>query len=90
MEEQEKTTARGDSDTVILAQMKHRSDSDSTTFTRRILSSAAPLGFLLLCITACMGFIFGILLSTDFMMLAGMAFTCYFTKTVKGTAYTGK
>lgn len=43
-----------------------------------IFKSASKVVFLLLTITACGGFIVGILEAKDFMMLASMAFGFYF------------
>ena len=45
-----------------------------------IISSASKLVFLLLAVTACAGFFLKILEPKDFMLLAGMAFTFYFSK----------
>ncbi len=56
-----------------------------------ILRSASKIVFLLLAVSACVGFFYGILESKDFMVLAGMAFTFYFSN--KGEAsqpYAGK
>lgn len=44
-----------------------------------ILSSAAKIVFLLIAITACLGFFFGKLTADDFMKLALMAFAFYFS-----------
>lgn len=44
-----------------------------------ILSSASKIVFILLAITACAGFFLGKLEPKDFMVLAGMAFTFYFS-----------
>ena len=44
-----------------------------------ILSSASKIVFILLAVTACLGFFLGKLESKDFMVLAGMAFTFYFS-----------
>ena len=46
----------------------------------KILGSASKIVFILLTITACIGFYFGILESKDFMLLAISAFSYYFTK----------
>ncbi|KKT20019.1 MAG: hypothetical protein UW07_C0044G0011 [Candidatus Nomurabacteria bacterium GW2011_GWF2_43_8] len=46
---------------------------------KNILSSASKLVFLLLTVTACMGFFIGLLEAKDFMVLAGMTFTFYFS-----------
>lgn len=56
-----------------------------------VLKSASKIVFLLLAASACIGFFYGILESKDFMVLAGMAFTFYFSH--KGDAsqpYAGK
>jgi len=56
-----------------------------------IIKSASKIVFILLAITVCVGFIFGKLESKDFMVIAGMAFTFYFSN--KGDAklpYAGK
>jgi len=50
----------------------------------KILSSASKLVFLLLAVTACVGFFVGKLDPKDFMVLAGMAFSFYFAN--KGDA----
>jgi hypothetical protein len=44
-----------------------------------ILKSASKLVFILLAVTACIGFFLGKLESKDFMVLVGMAFTFYFS-----------
>jgi len=44
-----------------------------------ILSSASKIVFILLAVSACAGFFLGKLESKDFMVLAGMAFTFYFS-----------
>lgn len=44
-----------------------------------IISSASKIVFILLAMSACAGFFLGILESKDFMVLAGMAFTFYFS-----------
>ncbi len=49
-----------------------------------IISSASKIVFVLLAITACVGFFLRILETKDFMVLAGMAFTFYFSN--KGEA----
>jgi putative solute:sodium symporter small subunit len=49
-----------------------------------ILKSASKIVFILLALTACVGFFLGKLESKDFMVLAGMAFTFYFSN--KGSA----
>ncbi len=58
-----------------------------------ILSSASKIVFILLAVSACAGFFLGKLEAKDFMVLAGMAFTFYFSN--KGEAsgklpYAGK
>ena len=45
-----------------------------------LLNSASKLVFLMLTLTACAGFFLGKLEPKDFMLLAGMAFTFYFSK----------
>lgn len=45
-----------------------------------ILKSASKIVFILLALTACAGFFLGKLESKDFMVLAGMAFTFYFSQ----------
>lgn len=52
--------------------------------TQNILGSASKLVFLMLALSACIGFFIGILESKDFMLLAGMAFAFYFAN--KGDA----
>lgn len=49
-----------------------------------IFESASKIVFILLAITACIGFMIGRLEATDFMMLASMAFVFYFAN--KGSA----
>ena len=44
-----------------------------------ILKSASKFVFVLLAVTACLAFFFGKLESTDFMVLASMAFAFYFS-----------
>jgi putative solute:sodium symporter small subunit len=44
----------------------------------KILQSASKLVFVLLALSACVGFFVGRLESKDFMLLAGMAFSFYF------------
>jgi len=44
-----------------------------------IVGSAAKIVFLMLALTACFAFITGRLASNDFMVLAGAAFTFYFS-----------
>jgi hypothetical protein len=51
-----------------------------------ILTSASKLVFILLALTACVGFFLGKLESKDFMVLAMSAFTFYFSN--KGTGDT--
>lgn len=56
-----------------------------------ILKSASKLVFLLLALTACVGFFLGKLESTDFMVLASMAFGFYFSfKGDNSQPYAGK
>ena len=57
----------------------------------KLLGSASKLVFLLIAITACLGFGLGILESKDFMVLAGMAFGFYFSfKGDNSEPYAGK
>ena len=44
-----------------------------------ILKSASKTVFILLALTACIGFLIGVLESKDFMVLSGMAFGFYFS-----------
>jgi len=44
-----------------------------------ILSSASKIVFILLAFSASLGFFFGLLDPKDFMLLAGMAFSFYFS-----------
>lgn len=53
-----------------------------------ILRSASKIVFLLLALTACLGFFFGKLEAKDFMLLASMAFAFYFA--VKPTDNNGE
>lgn len=56
-----------------------------------IFKSASKVVFLLIAITVCGGFIVGILESKEFMVLASMAFTFYFTnKGDNSNKYLGK
>ena len=55
-------------------------------FLNLIFSSITKLVFLLLAITACAGFLTGILDGKDFMMLLGMAFSFYFGIKSGGTS----
>lgn len=43
-----------------------------------ILKSASKIVFIMLAISACIGFFMGILEAKDFMVLTGMAFSFYF------------
>lgn len=52
---------------------------------KNIFSSASKIVFILLALTACVGFFTGRLESKDFMLLAAMAFAFYFTKPVGTT-----
>lgn len=57
----------------------------------KLINSAAKLVFLLLTITACVGFFLGKLESKDFMLLAGMAYGFYFANKGDSTQqYLGK
>ncbi len=56
-----------------------------------IFASASKIVFLMLALTACIGFWFGKLEAKDFMVLAGMAFTFYFaSKGEAGQPFAGK
>lgn len=44
----------------------------------KILSSASKIVFILLALTACVGFFIKLLEAKDFMVLSGMAFSFYF------------
>lgn len=56
-----------------------------------ILKSASKIVFILLALTACIGFFWGKLDPKDFMVLAGMAFTFYFSnKGNPAEPYAGK
>lgn len=44
----------------------------------KILTSASKIVFIMLALTACVGFFMRLLESKDFMVLAGMAFSFYF------------
>ncbi len=46
----------------------------------KIFKSASKIVFMLLATTACVGFFLGKLEGQDFMLLAGMTFTYYYTK----------
>jgi putative solute:sodium symporter small subunit len=46
---------------------------------QKIISSASKIVFILIAITASVGFFIGILDPKDFMVLAGMAFSFYFS-----------
>lgn len=46
---------------------------------KQIFTSASKVVFLLLTITSSLGFFFGLLSEANFMLLAGSAFTFYFT-----------
>lgn len=60
-------------------------------FMNNIFESASKIVFILLAVTACVGFFIGILESKDFMLLAGMAFAFYFANKGDTTqAYAGK
>lgn len=45
---------------------------------KQLFSSAAKIVFILLAVTACVGFFLGKLEAKDFMLLASMAFAFYF------------
>ena len=56
-----------------------------------ILESASKIVFILLAVSACIGFFLGKLEAQDFMMLAGMAFAFYFSNKGEVTApFAGK
>lgn len=56
-----------------------------------IFKSASKIVFLMLALTACVGFFFGKLEAKDFMVLSGMAFGFYFAnKGESGQPYAGK
>jgi hypothetical protein len=58
---------------------------------KQIFTSASKIVFLLLALTACVGFFIGKLEAQDFMLLAGMAFAFYFSnKGDNNQAYLGK
>ena len=60
---------------------------------KNLLTSASKIVFILLALTACAGFFLGKLESKDFMVLAGMAFTFYFSNKGSGNPtepYLGK
>ncbi|GIW70351.1 MAG: hypothetical protein KatS3mg101_1098 [Patescibacteria group bacterium] len=44
----------------------------------KILTSASKIVFIMLALTACIGFFMKLLEAKDFMVLAGMAFSFYF------------
>ena len=55
------------------------------------LTSASKIVFIMLALTACIGFFFGKLESKDFMVLAGMSFSFYFAnKGEIGQPFAGK
>lgn len=57
----------------------------------RIISSASKMVFILMAVSACVGFFIGMLEAKDFMVLAGMAFSFYFSnKGEAGQPYAGK
>ena len=51
----------------------------------KIFESASKIVFILLAVSACAGFFLGKLESKDFMVLAGMAFTFYFSSKGEST-----
>lgn len=56
-----------------------------------ILSSASKIVFIMLAATVCAAFVIGRLDAKDFMLLAGMAFTFYFSNKGEASApYAGK
>lgn len=59
----------------------------------KIVGSASKLVFLILAVSACVGFFIGKLDPKDFMVLSGMAFSFYFAnkgETNSGLLYAGK
>jgi len=56
----------------------------------KILESASKMVFLLITITACVGFFIGVLSENNFMILAGSAFTFYFANKGENKPYAGK
>lgn len=57
----------------------------------KIAQSASKLVFLMIAFTACAGFAGGVLESKDFMVLASMAFSFYFSnKGESGVPFAGK
>lgn len=57
----------------------------------KIFSSASKIVFIMLAVTACVGFFYGKLESKDFMVLAGMSFSFYFAnKGEIGQPFAGK
>ena len=56
----------------------------------RILNSASKIVFILIALTACMGFILGKLPTDSFMILATGAFAFYFSAKGDQTPYGGK
>ncbi|MBI2055271.1 MAG: hypothetical protein HYT42_00025 [Candidatus Sungbacteria bacterium] len=46
---------------------------------KNILTSASKIAFLMMAVAACAGFFLGKLEAKDFMVLAGMAFSFYFS-----------
>jgi hypothetical protein len=57
----------------------------------KIFTSASKIVFLLIALTACVGFFIGRLEAKDFMMLASMAFAFYFAnKGESAEPYAGK
>lgn len=57
---------------------------------QNILTSASKIVFLLLALTACIGFFLGMLESKDFMVLAISAFTFYFSNKGEVAPFAGK
>jgi uncharacterized membrane protein len=58
---------------------------------QKIINSASKIVFIMLALSACVGFFLRILEAKDFMVLAGMAFGFYFSfKGEKGEEYAGK
>ncbi|MEX2053931.1 MAG: hypothetical protein WD883_00025 [Candidatus Colwellbacteria bacterium] len=57
---------------------------------KKLLSSASKLVFLMLALSACVGFFIGILDADKFMILAGMAFSFYFASKGENLPFAGK
>lgn len=55
-----------------------------------VLKSASKIVFILLAVSACVGFFIGLLDADKFMLLAGMAFSFYFANKGENAPYAGK